>query len=350
MILALFVALLPIYIWPSGGFQPSTLFFSLVFVLNIRHSHFKIKANKALLAFIFYTILVNILMTIFAVDANSKGLSWIMVSSFYIYNALVFFIFRSSLRHIESKKLKRIGLLLISLVPLMFLFSDFSQGSRQTLSFNNPNQLGHFSVCLMVGSAHFFRRATGLSKSLFLVSMILALMITYLSLSKAAIIVNFVIFAYILFSSNSKNFFKIIVVILLIMPFGLSLVKDGVFERFKSSADKQQGVSELEYRGYDRMYNHPEYMFFGAGEGAYDRFDTFIENHELHSTLGTLIFCYGLPGLSLFIRFIKKLVSGIDRSDLFMILMLFTFGLTHNGLRFTPFWICLALLTRKNSA
>ncbi|HEY1064471.1 MAG TPA: hypothetical protein VGE52_00115, partial [Pirellulales bacterium] len=93
----------------------------------------------------------------------------------------------------------------------------------------------------------------------------------------------------------------------------------------------------------DRIWNHPEYLLFGAGEGAYTRFHSHI-NLELHSSLGTLLFCYGLIGLLLFFRTIAVLVRDCGWRVLWYFAPAMAYGLTHNGLRQTEFWLIAVLI------
>jgi hypothetical protein len=95
--------------------------------------------------------------------------------------------------------------------------------------------------------------------------------------------------------------------------------------------------------GVPWISNHPEYLIFGAGEGGYNRFDTFIEDHEMHSSFGTIVFCYGIPGTILFIMFVFSLLKKLPWYYVLYSLPLFSYGVTHMGLRFTIFWVALMM-------
>lgn len=96
-------------------------------------------------------------------------------------------------------------------------------------------------------------------------------------------------------------------------------------------------------RGYDRIWNHPEYIVLGAGEGAVDRFNTRLKGGELHSTWGTVLFSYGLIGLGLFLNFLRRLWKLSGKYFLYTV-PAWIYGLTHQGLRFTTLWLLLALV------
>jgi len=99
----------------------------------------------------------------------------------------------------------------------------------------------------------------------------------------------------------------------------------------------------LETRGYDRIGNYPEHILFGAGEGAYERFHSALYASEIHSSYGTLLFCYGIFGTVLFCAGLV----GIARADLRITLFLipaFVYGSAHQGMRTAFFWTMLAVL------
>jgi hypothetical protein len=99
----------------------------------------------------------------------------------------------------------------------------------------------------------------------------------------------------------------------------------------------------LSTRGYDRIVNHPEHVVLGAGEGAYRRFRSDLYGTELHSSYGTLLFCYGLPGTSFFVLGLL-LICKRDLMYALYLLPVFVYGSAHQGLRFAFFWTMLAFL------
>jgi len=98
----------------------------------------------------------------------------------------------------------------------------------------------------------------------------------------------------------------------------------------------------LEGRGYNRIFDYPEYWIFGAGEGEYTRFEGF--QLEMHSTLGNIQASYGLIGLCLFLCFLFLTIRKDLSGSWYIILFIMTYGLTHNGIRNSLFWILIALI------
>jgi lysylphosphatidylglycerol synthetase-like protein (DUF2156 family) len=101
----------------------------------------------------------------------------------------------------------------------------------------------------------------------------------------------------------------------------------------------------LDGRGYDRLWLYPEYLILGAGEGGYNRFSrSVLAGKEIHSTIGSLLFSYGLLGLCLFALFLWRVFRGARWRCFFYLLPILAYGMTHQGLRDTLFWVFLALV------
>jgi hypothetical protein len=107
-----------------------------------------------------------------------------------------------------------------------------------------------------------------------------------------------------------------------------------------------QSLGFFEERGYDRIWNHPEYWVLGSGEGAYERFKdtTIIGSHELHSSLGTLFFCYGAVGLLVFLIFMWTVMRRTRLHAWLVMAPAFAYGMTHQGLRFSLMWVLLGVV------
>jgi hypothetical protein len=112
-----------------------------------------------------------------------------------------------------------------------------------------------------------------------------------------------------------------------------------VVERFKDIGGQKD--DSFAARGYDRIWLTPEYLIAGAGEGAFNRFSN---NNEMHSTFGTILFSYGLPGAALFLLVLWIIFRRAPPRYLVYFVPVCLYGITHQGLRFTQFWIFLALV------
>jgi hypothetical protein len=117
---------------------------------------------------------------------------------------------------------------------------------------------------------------------------------------------------------------------------------DYSYKRFEMIGESRD--DSYEGRGYDRILNNPEYLALGAGEGGYYRFDTLLIAGEVHSSFGTILFCYGVVGLFLFFRFLFYVFKGSSLFELLYFVPIFAYSITHQGLRDTFFWVFLGLV------
>lgn len=352
---SLYLLLMPFYFFKAGNPQVSDVFISLIigaFILRGNSLYlFKVKFSKVFIGFILYATAVNIVLAVSRVGVYSKGLPWYFFTGFYINNLLVFS-FAIRLFYIYGREFLKTTIYSLVLICILQLalstFLSFG-GSRDSLFFDNPNQLGYYAISVLTVIL-LIEKYVSLGKLWVYASILLCTYFTFISVSKAAIGAIVLLALVYLISNNILKAKTLIRVVLL----GLVLVAISLFTALGSGlTDKLQGrldqsvkpdeVSQWEYRGYDRISNHPEYLLLGAGEGAYNRFDTYIENHEIHSSFGTLLFCYGIPGLILFILFIKSIVKGVKKATLLYLIPVIAYGVTHMGLRFTMFYIVLAI-------
>ena len=356
---ALYLMAFPFYFFPAGSVQPSDLFIAVSIGFFMLTSGYQFHRDSKdvfskFLRFCIYLTVVNLGVFIVLFGGPNKGLPWYIFSAFYFYNLMVMgfalSLYKKYGRDFLYTTLYACFLAAILQIGLSFVFSTGGEGVRGALFFTNPNQLGYYSLC-------------GLSIVLVLESMLKIprlivyssfFLFTYLALvsvSKAALGAMIILFGVYIIANKIVSF-KNILAVAVVGGIGYFAFLNTEFgQRFQrnleireiNEADRPGEITEWEYRGYDRITNHPYYLVFGAGEGGYNRFDTFIEGHEMHSSVGTIIFCYGIPGTVLFIMFILSLLKRLPWYYFIYSLPLFAYGITHMGLRFTIFWIALMM-------
>jgi hypothetical protein len=352
---SIYMMIFPFYVFPAGSVQPSDMFIALIMgaymVLNgFSLNRFYAPVRNKFVNFLIYLCLVNFLLFIFMLGKSAKGLPWFIVNAFYVYNFLVF-VFAFVLHQRYGKDfLKATVYSLVLSGALQVILSPFgnTEDLRPVLFFTNPNQLGYYSL-IGLTIILTLERSLKLPRTVIYLSFGIFTYFAMLSLSKATIGSLLVLFGVYLLTTgvfSSNGLFKIAglvlagVIVITATDFGANFI-----ENFTNRTGQEQpkGVTEWEYRGYDRISNHPYYLVLGAGEGAYNRFDTYIDKHEMHSSVGTIIFSYGIPGTVLFIVFVLSLARGLRWQYVVYMLPLFAYGVTHMGLRFTYFWIALAM-------
>lgn len=353
ILLKLFILLVPYYFFRSGTPQIADYVMLSLIVITIVSSRsffsvFKIKAVKFFALFAIYSLIVNLSWILFHGDTSVY-----IHSIFYIFNVLLF----STLVYLGLKndittriivKYSGYSILLLTIISIIFL--EIS-GYRQTLFFNNPNQLGYFS--LTYGTLYLYGIQFHKINKYFSITVMLAVTyLTVLSLSSAAMLglfLLYLIYAVLYFRKYSVYVLGIMVLSVAIYnPIKETDLLGPVVRNaeHRITTIGRSSDDNLAGRGYDRIINHPGYLLFGAGEGATSRFDSVLPG-ELHSSWGVLLFSYGIVGLFLFGLGIYK--TNNLRSILFFLPIVF-YGITHQGLRATQLWILLALffLTKEN--
>lgn len=355
---SIYLMAFPFYVFPAGSVQPSDLFIAIVIFLFIATNGLKWYADnkkvlKNFLRFCIYLTIINFGVFV-ALLGKTGSLPWYVFCAFYFYNLSVMGLALALYRKYGSKflytTLYSCFLATILQIVLSSVLSTGGEGVRGALFFTNPNQLGYYSLCGL-SIILVLESVVKIPKLFVYLSFFLFSYLALVSVSKAALGAMAILFAAYLIANkifSLSNILALVVVggvglfVLTTTEFGDRFLNN-LEQRQINEADRPAEITEWEYRGYDRISHHPYYLIFGAGEGGYNRFDTFIEGHEMHSSIGTIIFCYGIPGTTLFVIFVVSLLRGLPWYYLVYSLPLFAYGVTHMGLRFTIFWVALMM-------
>lgn len=272
--------------------------------------------------------------------------TFMLFPAYYIYNAMVVFVALLLYQRYGTRFLtltmQVVLFIVVTQVGLSFVWFG-SRSIRSTIFFNNPNQLGYYallSACTIAICQRSLRYSIWKSSVGLACCMYLALM----SASKAAVGGAVILFGLMIITNP-----RIILVMALATAGMLSL--GGPIERaiettsHRMTHDRRPQWSFFEERGYDRIENHPEYVFFGAGEGATTRFaeTTIIGTHEIHSSAGTLLFAYGIVGAVMFLVFLWRTLGGASLRLSLMMLPPLAYTVAHQGLRFNSLWVLIGL-------
>jgi hypothetical protein len=359
----LYVIMKPFYFWSSGLPQPADfVFVILIFMVLLRvdvGSVFSFLMEQKIflfsLSFVLWIFFIN---SVWTIILNIPRMMFPTV--FYLYNVIVFTTVLILARRYGQFLIKvffTAVVLSVSIQFFLFLVAGGYAGGRGTANFNNPNQLGYYGLLALV-SVFYVQSRIHIHKMLFLFATVASFILVLVSLSKAAIVSAFMLVPlYILHQlGNVRNRLFIITVTVLILItaifiIGFDLVEisdnpllDAVNRRLLSIGHDSD--DSLEGRGYDRIFDHPEYWIFGAGEGAFHRYAGPLGG-EFHSTLGNIQVSYGLIGTVLFLSIVLYVLKPNNYADWYLIFTILVYGLTHNGMRNTLFWILLACLMFK---
>lgn len=340
------LAFSPYYFFPSGLPQVAdgaliVWALAVLFTFGIRFpsrsSALSVGAWAVLLAY----MSVSNLAWLALIDDHTFGLS----AAYYAYNLTVMMATAVFAANSQSARQAfswaSFAGLLACLAAIPFTYQ--AGASRQTLGFNNPNQLGYFALLTMT----LFWVSSSKDKFTRLVEpMALAggALLAVLSNSKAAMISAGVV----LFLRYRKSRMALAAVLMGFLAIAsYSAQSDGHLQRSRARLESigQDHDDSASARGYGRITEYPGYLILGAGEGAYERFSGVVARRmEMHSSIGTIAFSYGLPGVALLIWGVVTVGSaGLER--LAPIAPLFLYSLTHQGLRQPLFWMILACVS-----
>jgi len=354
ILLVTMVSMLPLYFWSSGGMQVAHILLVLLIalVVVIDKFRFMVRNEDAVLITLFLFVLFREGYEVF-LRSDIRSL-W--PALYLLFNLLAFNATRRLFFIDEMEKTFVIGLVVAALIAVAgVLFLGYGQvnmsGVRAVGSFNNPNQLGYFSVCLFSLSAIIFLSGR-LGAHLFLLLVVISLFLSTASLSKSAMIsiVFGVLFSGFLFWGKVKGFFLGVVILVVVLITGAVLLLSGKLDDY-SFVTRLQGIGSqsddsFEGRGYGVIVDEltTSSLLFGRGSVHIGE----LVGHEIHSTLFSFFGNYGLVGGLLFAGFLFLWAGCVYREyglvGVFVVVappMLY--GIAHNGSRFTIFWILLAL-------
>lgn len=363
------LALLPVYVFDSGKPQPSHFLLLVTLVATWMLSTPTLSSARksdGLRAMI--RAKSRMLLTIFAVFVGYMSLvnsTWaLLLSSFeplvaisyQAFNLLVVYVAckLAATDYREFARYTYLGFLsAMLLITGSLALGGVSSATRESGLFNNPNQLAYFclSTCMVMYMAERLRIA---SPSWSRIVIGLACFACGLSQSRAGVVCCVAILLACMLDGSgrrgrgsvSKLMIGVMVALMFVVTFsGLDLMGKIEERQERTSA---MAISEFEARGYDRILAHPEYLLLGAGEGENKRFGGLLAGigGELHSSLGTLVFCYGVIGFIIYSTLWFQMVTASPGWLLKLCaLMPIVYALTHNGLRFPAAIIALVFMT-----
>ena len=340
-----YVMLIPVYVVPSGLPQPSDFLILLLVPMAVstwdgRLDRLTLGALRPLLLFTLWVCVVSLA---WAVLLWSWGRN-LLYPMYYVYDTAFFLAALLLYRRFGDPFLRlTVNLVLASVGIQVFAAAFFRGGARGHLFFHNPNQLGYYAMlagCMIaVGQRRLGIRM--LTASLGLAG---CAVLAMLSASRAAVAGVGFLFMLLVFANPR------VLIVAAIVAAALSVVESPIDDsvetlEWRIEHPRMAQDSFWEQRGYDRIGNNKRYVVLGAAEGNRWRFKdtTALGEAEIHSSAGTLLFCYGIPGIVLFLLFLYQLVRGVRIQTAAMLMPVLMYSVAHQGLRFTMLWVMLGL-------
>lgn len=347
-------ALLPVYLWESGGLQISHWLFVVFAALFLFRSKIggRVRLPEVLLISLFLVVFGRESVAV----AFGAGIGSLLPAAYVLFCLMVFYIFSRALVDdsvawgVEVGIFLAVGIAIFGVLYIGYSVRVTPGVGRAVGTFNNPNQLGYFAICSFSISCllHYCGR---LSAKTFIAIVAGCIFLAIASLSKAAMLgIGFgATFAGFAFSRRKLVAASVGVVIAVVVIAGLLGYSYGALDEyaFVHRLENIGGQEDdtFEGRGYIGWFRDGALqMLFGLGSVEVEK----RVGHEVHSTVASFFVKYGLLGGGVFVCLIVAWGVRVWRVFripglvlIFMPPMLY--GITHNGSRFTIFWLLLAM-------
>lgn len=346
-IIAIYLFAKMFYVAKSGTAQPADAMLCVLafFIVPPRSMLALLKGEVALVALVVWIALVNLTWFMITNDA-----SFLTSTLYYVFNLLIviaFFGVRSRNAALFDRIVCNAIVAAVVVETAIVLYQRLSGMSalRTIGTFRNPNQLAYWGIIML--SLFVMLRRNKLRRSDLLV-MAAGIFCQYASASRAgliALLALLVVWLYFALGTGRKR----VIACLGVVAVGTLLALSPAMDSSAVSGAGQTAVgarlteesetSQFDERQYNRIIDYYEYTIFGAGEGYLSRFNVGREfTLEIHSSLGTMLFSYGVPGFGLFMLFLFNVYRRLPLSLSIYLMPSLLYGVTHQGLRFTLFW------------
>lgn len=330
------------YLWSSGLPQFSHILIILC-ILFFLFKSMRISVNEISIlgVFIVYVIFVNSIWFFWLGDW-----SFVVSTIYWIFNFFTLLMLINI--NINNKNIFFNKIIL--LIPISYLISiliwavglgRYNFEPRYNGYFNDPNQMAFW---VLTSCAIYIYIADSFYKKILIY--LLAGFLISLTMSRSSTL-GFLILTlgFILKSKGSiprKIIYSFVSFLLLILLFFI-FYSLGYFESvlsrfFEGVNNKDEQVSS---RGFENLLNYPEYLIFGAGQGAYDLYSE--TGNEIHSTWLGIFFYYGIIGIVLFCGFIYSIFSKLKIADKIIFAGPLFYGFFTYNARTLIFWFLIAI-------
>lgn len=350
---ALYLLLSPFYVVRAGLPQPGDLLISILVPLALSGWDGRLPSafTRVLRTLLLFTLWVCVVNIAWALVLQTGGKS-LLFPLYYVYNA-AFFLAGLVLFQRFGEPFVRFTVYLVWVTVVFQVAASVvlvGGATRGQLFFSNPNQLGYYALlagCIIALTQA--RLGIGLARSA--IGLMGCAYLALLSGSRSSVAGIGLLLVLLLLSDPR------VIVIGCLGAVGFTVLESPLDKSVETlqqriAEDRNPGRSFFEERGYDRIWNNSEHLLFGAGEGNSKRFagSTVIGGAEIHSSIATVLFSYGIPGMALFIAFCLRIVRGVPLRTGLVLLPPLIYTFAHQGLRFTMLWVLLVLFVAFKTA
>ncbi len=345
--LAFYFFLKMFYFFNEGLAQPADIMLSALalFIASPTLVISFLKDHKSLLLLLVWISLVN-----FTWALLTSKLNMAIPVTYYLFNTIVVITtYAVRLKNpVLFDKYLIIAMRIAIIAQLIAVLLD--PNFRPLGTFQNPNQLAYWGVVVL--SIYLVIRRN----ESFWIDLPFLLIVTYCvvaSLSRAGAAAALIMLAA-WFWMILKTPFRRTVGVFAGMLLAFAAIQTGYVTKFLRQSTTAEDfelraagdtTSLAEERNYDRITEFYEYTILGAGEGFYTRFEpATVTAIEIHSSFGTMLFSYGIIGLMLFCTFLYQVIRALPLSLGMYLLPSLIYGITHQGLRFSFFWVLVGVM------
>ncbi|MBM4273390.1 MAG: hypothetical protein FJ134_02870 [Deltaproteobacteria bacterium] len=362
LMLIIVFALVPIYIFPSGRPQLADVFILILMLYGLAGNHgkepFLMDKVFSLFPFIAWAVLINF--AYFLMDPGDMPVIWKIAELSYSF--LLLYSFTLIFKRVIRTSLAYIYLGIVLSIFLAFLIKgSYEETVRFALSFNNPNQLGYFSLLLLgFGVLLIQFQKTRKENIFYLIGDIIIIigghLFALLASSRGAIM-GIVIMDIWLATHirNKKVLFNVIFVAIVAVSVNIFLAPDFIEKRLYARPGKTYDMPEAADETQKRILHQFSIMsgvqyIIGRGGGSYSRdmdaFNMVKGIGEVHNIFGDIFRCYGLIGLTMFSYWIFKIIwtTRVLSGTIWIWTAVLLYNMSHNGVRFRAFWLLIALM------
>ena len=292
----------------------------------------------SLAAFVLYAIACN-----FAWVALTSEWDFFKASAFYAFNSAVFLGYLVMLGERGEDWLRwtlyGFAATLVMLVILSIPFSDRVESGRLELFFVNPNQLA-YHVLLCATIVVMLAPRYNVPRMVLYLLLLLAFYIELRTYSRAGVLGIALLAAIQIAHRPTLVTLLVLPVFVLALYLDLRALDTELWANRFETVEQSTTDDYLTDRGLDRIFEHPQYLIAGAGEGYNLRFHH--SKFEIHSSAANLLFSYGIIGTCLFLLFLRWLTGAVGPRLTLLMIPALSYSLFHQGMRARPFWLLLS--------
>lgn len=348
-VVAAYLVLKMFYLFTTGSAQPADIMLTAlaIVVVSPRRMLTFMKENSLYLIFLVWIVLVNAVWA-----ATYFRFDFMTSAAYYLFNAILL-VAVYSIRGNAPVEFDRIAILGLRASILLQFLAVLAGGdsARAVGTFNNPNQLAYWGVAVMSMYLLIRRNVTNWLDLPFL---LLGTYCVVASLSRAGTVGVGVMLAawfWMALETPGRRAIGALGGILLVVATtqGPSLIQlaqgNTTVANFETRLETRKGEDSASVRNWDRVSDYYEYNILGSGEGYFRRWEGSTGYAiEIHSTFFTLLFSYGIVGLGLFLAFMWSVARRIPWSLSAYLLPSLFYGISHQGLRFSFFWLLIGVM------